>query len=103
MPSTTASKYDGIIGAGFPRTSTTSLHAAINQLGLGPCHHMKEVFGNKPWRQMQLFELWGKIGDSKDKMERQALLREALKGYNSFVDFPSSVFWEDLVEMFPTS
>ena len=34
-----------VIGAGFGRTGTLSLKLAIEKLGLGPCHHMMEVFG----------------------------------------------------------
>tara|TARA_R110001599_G_scaffold221826_1_gene420506 strand:- start:3206 stop:3415 length:210 start_codon:yes stop_codon:yes gene_type:complete len=32
-----------VIGAGFGRTSTNSLKVALEKLGYGPCHHMKEV------------------------------------------------------------
>ena len=32
-----------VIGAGVGRTGTYSLKLAINQLGLGPCHHMEDV------------------------------------------------------------
>ncbi|MFT5395500.1 MAG: hypothetical protein ACI85N_000685 [Gammaproteobacteria bacterium] len=35
-----------VIGAGFGRTDTMSLKMALEQLGLGPCHHMEEVFTN---------------------------------------------------------
>ena len=37
-----------VIGAGVGRTGTYSLKLAINQLGLGPCHHMEEVLHNMP-------------------------------------------------------
>ena len=33
-----------VIGVGFGRTGTLSLKLALEQLGLGPCHHMREVF-----------------------------------------------------------
>ena len=33
-----------IIGAGFGRTGTMSLCAALEQLGYDPCYHMVEVF-----------------------------------------------------------
>ncbi|MFI9557518.1 sulfotransferase [Nonomuraea endophytica] len=44
-----------VIGAGLPRTGTTSLKATLQRLGLGPCHHMQEI-GAHPeqaqrWRQ----------------------------------------------------
>jgi len=32
-----------VIGAGYGRTGTASMKLALEQLGLGPCHHMKEV------------------------------------------------------------
>ena len=35
-----------VIGTGIGRTGTYSLKLAINQLGLGPCHHMEEVILN---------------------------------------------------------
>ena len=35
-----------IIGAGFGRTGTYSLKAALARLGFGPCHHMSEVANN---------------------------------------------------------
>jgi hypothetical protein len=37
-----------IIGTGVGRTGTHSLKSAINQLGLGPCHHMEEVMHHMP-------------------------------------------------------
>ncbi len=35
-----------VIGAGFGRTGTMSIKMALEELGLGPCHHMEEVFTN---------------------------------------------------------
>src|SRR5919107_2308805 len=35
-----------VIGAGFGRTGTASLKAALEELGFGPCYHMTEVFAN---------------------------------------------------------
>ena len=35
-----------VIGAGVGRTGTTSLKLALEELGLGPCYHMQEVFKN---------------------------------------------------------
>jgi hypothetical protein len=33
-----------VVGAGFGRTGTTSLKAALEDLGFGRCYHMVEVF-----------------------------------------------------------
>jgi Sulfotransferase domain len=33
-----------IIGTGFARTGTSSLKAALEQLGFGPCYHMVDDY-----------------------------------------------------------
>jgi hypothetical protein len=35
-----------VIGAGFGRTATMSLKAALEELGFGPCYHMSETAAN---------------------------------------------------------
>jgi hypothetical protein len=35
-----------VIGASFGRTGTMSMKAALEELGFGPCYHMKELFRN---------------------------------------------------------
>ena len=50
-----------VIGAGVGRTGTNSLKLAINQLGLGPCHHMIEVRQNMPAH----VPLWEAAADGK--------------------------------------
>ena len=45
-----------IIGAGFGRTGTYSLKAALEHLGFGPCHHMSEVIG-----QPSQIQLWSGV------------------------------------------
>jgi hypothetical protein len=84
-----------LIGAGFGRTGTTSTMAALEQLGFGKLHHMQEVFKNLA------FGIWGRISDASSTEERRALLREALTGYRSSIDFPSSYYYQDLMEMYP--
>ena len=37
-----------VIGAGFGRTGTASLKAALEHLGFGPYHHMFEVVAHPP-------------------------------------------------------
>ena len=36
-----------VIGAGFGRTATLSLNAALERLGFGPCYHMVEVIKHR--------------------------------------------------------
>ena len=42
-----------IIGAGFGRTGTASMKAALEHLGFGPCYHMFEVIA-EPERMQDL-------------------------------------------------
>jgi hypothetical protein len=44
---------------------------------------------------------WVTVWDTEDKTERQALIRQILTGYKATVDFPPSMFVDDLVEMYP--
>ena len=72
-----------VIGAGVGRTGTYSLKLAINQLGIGPCHHMEEVLHNMPVQ----VPLWSAaLGGLPDW---QAIY----SGYNSTVDWPTACFF----------
>jgi hypothetical protein len=79
-----------IIGAGFGRTGTLSLKTALEQLGYR-CHHMMEVMANPA--QAPAFTAAAK-GDTSG-------LAAALDGYRATVDWPSCVFWRDLLELNP--
>ena len=46
-----------VIGAGFGRTGTLSMKAALERLGYVKCHHMVEVFASA--NQMRM---WDEIG-----------------------------------------
>jgi Sulfotransferase domain len=80
-----------VIGAGVGRTGTHSLRTALNQLGLGPCHHMQEVLANMPM-QVPLWAAaakghpdWAKIYD----------------GYESAVDWPTARYFRELHAVYP--
>ena len=78
------------------RTGTRSLRAAFEVLGFHPCYHMFEVFEN------QDFELWEGAFKAKSSAERRAKLAQVLEGkYVSTLDFPASLFFQDLQEMYP--
>lgn len=47
-----------VIGAGFGRTGTRSLKAALELLGFGPCHHMAHVVA-EPRRVRRWLEVGG--------------------------------------------
>jgi hypothetical protein len=80
-----------VIGAGFGRTGTMSLKLALEQLGLGPCYHMVEVFKNP-----EAPGYWEAAAD------RQSLdWEEVFAGYHSTVDWPSATFYRELAEAYP--
>lgn len=80
-----------VVGAGFPRTGTTSLKAALERLLGAPCYHMRELF---------------------ERPEDAAIWRDAYAGvmpdwhqfpagYAAGVDWPVSWFWRELSAALP--
>jgi hypothetical protein len=84
-----------VIGAGFGRTGTASLKAALEQLGLGPCDHMHENFDHP-----ERFPLWDAAVLSKDVGE-PIDWRPLLDGYRAVVDWPGAHFWRELAAVHP--
>ena len=82
-----------VIGAGFGRTGTMSIKMALEHLGLGPCHHMEEVFGNPAQLPNWLAAAKGQQVDWDD----------VFTGYGSAVDWPSAHYWRELAEVYPNS
>ena len=80
-----------LIGAGVGRTGTYSLKLAINQIGLGPCHHMEEVLHNMPVQ----VPLWAAAASGRADWSR------IYAGYDSAVDWPTACFFRELATTFP--
>jgi hypothetical protein len=80
-----------IIGAGFGRTGTLSLKAALCQLGFGPCHHMSDATEDPA-----LEDRWLRKARGQD-----ISWAEILGGYESIVDWPGCYFWRELTTSFP--
>ena len=80
-----------VIGAGFGRTGTASLKAALETLGFGPCYHMMEVF-----RHSQHPDFWQAAwrGESVD-------WDGVLGDYEAAVDWPACTFYEQLLQRHP--
>ncbi len=80
-----------VIGAGYGRTGTLSVKAALEELGFGPCYHMTEVFSHPDdaaqWEALTR-------GEPVD-------LRHLLTGYQAIVDWPGCAFYEDLMQTYP--
>jgi hypothetical protein len=83
--------YLHVIGAGLPRTGTSSLKAALEILGFGPCHHMSEVF-DKPDRATQFIRAYN--GENVDFFQ-------LMKGYGSTVDVPTTDFYKEIYQAYP--
>ena len=80
-----------IIGTGFGRTGTMSLKIALEELGMGPCYHMREVV-TRPFH----IKIWHDISCG-----GQPNWKRLFNGFNSAVDFPVSLFYEELFNEFP--
>lgn len=80
-----------IIGAGFGRTGTLSIKAALEELGFGPCYHMQEVIGHPDHVALWHAAATGKAVDWK----------EIFQGYQATVDWPACTFYKELMETYP--
>jgi len=117
-----------IIGAGFGRTGTMSTRLALKDLGYDPVYHMSEIM-KPPKYLMDLAKLFGKIlgqkptnlvrmGDggmhhcdllikameAKQNGEKEVCfkyLKTVFKNYDSCLDFPACMFYEELHELYP--
>lgn len=79
-----------VIGSGLGRTGTMSLKLGLEQLGLGPCHHMVEVFMHP-----QSVPLW--VAAGKGQPDWNAIF----DGYQAMVDYPGCKFWRELMDFYP--
>ena len=81
-----------VVGAGLPRTGTTSLKQAIETLTGGVCYHMTEVFP----RFETHVPLWQRALDGGlDAFD------EIFAEFSSALDWPSSMFWRELAARSP--
>lgn len=80
-----------VIGAGFGRTGTLSMKAALEKLGYDKCHHMLEVMPND-----DQLDMWHNIsqGEAPD-------WDKVFEGFGASVDFPSSGYWRELAAHYP--
>lgn len=81
-----------VVGAGLPRTGTTSLKHALEHLLGAPCYHMSVI----PTHPFELGAAWNQAlaGQRPD-------WDQLLAGYAATVDWPASMFWRELSEANP--
>lgn len=80
-----------VIGAGFGRTGTASLKAALELLGYSPCYHMSVVI-DQPFRVRQ----WLDIGEGGSPD-----WNEVFRGFQVALDWPAAAYWRELAEHYP--
>jgi hypothetical protein len=80
-----------VIGAGFGRTGTRSLKAALEELGFGRCYHMEEVVKNPSH-----LKHWTEIMEG-GKADWETLFQ----GYQSATDWPVAAYYRDLMTVYP--
>lgn len=83
-----------VIGAGFGRTGTLSLKAALERLGFGRCHHMHEMLTAPP----ESFAHWERAAQGVD-----IDWEEIYGGFRSTVDWPGARFWRELMAFYPSA
>ena len=84
-------RFMKVIGAGFGRTGTMSLKVALEELGIGPCYHMIEVFEHR-----EHVSLW------EAAIRGEPLDWEKIFGsYQAAVDWPTAAFYNDLMKVYP--
>ena len=114
-----------IIGAGYGRTGTTSLQAALNKLGY-PCHHMnrsifkgedqtkfikmaKKKLALKQQQNITSYDNWSKIQLSEtdiNELCRTVLYHDKDKNkllYRACVDWPFCIYYQELMHKYPNA
>lgn len=79
-----------LIGAGLPRTATTTQWLALKALGL-PTYHMKDMMADMP----KGVALWRRAFDG------EAVWDEVFDGFEATVDWPAAFHWRELAEHYP--
>lgn len=80
-----------VIGAGLPRTATTTQMFALEQLGFGPCYHMRDFLADIEAG----LPLWEAVAEGTPDWE--AIFGEA----QSTVDWPSARYYRELMDHYP--
>jgi hypothetical protein len=82
-----------VVGAGFGRTGTLSMKAALEQLGFGPCYHMAEVVMHPHFAEHWMTAASG----------QPVKWDVVFNGYKAAVDWPACTFYREQAEHFPNA
>ena len=80
-----------VIGAGLPRTATTTQVAVLETLGFGPCYHMRNLMGDFAAG----LPLWERVAAGDPDWD------EIFDGFESSCDFPASRYYREMAEHYP--
>lgn len=80
-----------VIGAGLPRTATTTQMFALEQLGFGPCYHMRDLLADLD----KGLPLWEAVTEGSPDWET------IFGGARSTVDWPSARYYDQLMDYYP--
>ncbi|THD28872.1 Sulfotransferase family [Fasciola hepatica] len=101
-----------VIGAGLMRTGTTSLKCALELLNQTPCYHMSEVtFRLKQphirWWMRALERKRASLSEFGSVVKPgplfEDLCRFVYRGYSSAVDYPTCIFFQELMALYPNA
>jgi hypothetical protein len=79
-----------LIGAGLPRTATTTQMIALEMLGL-PCYHMRDMMS----------DLETSVPQWRQALDGDADWDEIFEGKDSTVDWPAAYHWRELMDVYP--
>jgi len=80
-----------VIGAGLPRSATTTQMFALESLGFGPCYHMRDLLADLEGG----LPMWEAVAEGKPDWEM--IFGEA----RSAVDWPAARYYAELMEYYP--
>ena len=80
-----------VIGAGLPRTATTTQMFALERLGLGPCYHMRDLLADLE----SGLPLWERAAEGAPDWER------VFGDAHSTLDWPSARYYRELMDYYP--
>ncbi|KAJ5961195.1 uncharacterized protein N7479_008345 [Penicillium vulpinum] len=94
-----------VIGAGLPRTGTSSFSEALEILLNGPVYHCGTQISIGPPTEikswMPILQSWLKQENSTSRTKMLTLLRHRLAGYVAITDSPGSELVPELMELYP--